>query len=137
MSPEPEPPIVVDSVGFFSRPITFGSSRGGVFGALSLAGLKAYVRRERIAGESLVAIESGANMNFDRLRHVADDASAAGSRTYVFWNPPRIKRRAWRGRRAGGSRCSGAREPRHARGRVMSYEMIALTMFASMMLMLS
>jgi len=24
-----------------------------------------------------------------RLRHVADDASGAGSRTYVFWNPPR------------------------------------------------
>ena len=34
------------------------------------------------------------------LHHVADDASAMGSRTYVFWNPPRIRRRRWRGRRS-------------------------------------
>ena len=34
------------------------------------------------------------------LHHVARDASATGSRTYVFWNPPRIKRRRWRGRRS-------------------------------------
>jgi len=32
--------------------------------------------------------------------HVAEDASGAGSRTYVFWNPPRIKARTWRGRRS-------------------------------------
>ena len=37
----------------------------------------------------------------DRPLHlVADDASASGARTYVFWNPPRIKRRLWRGRRS-------------------------------------
>jgi len=34
------------------------------------------------------------------LHHVADDASAMGSRTYVFWNPPRVRRRRWRGRRS-------------------------------------
>jgi len=34
------------------------------------------------------------------LRHVSEDASAAGSRTYVFWNPPRIRQRKWRGRRS-------------------------------------
>jgi len=34
------------------------------------------------------------------LHHVAEDTSACGSRTYVFWNPPRIKRRLWRGRRS-------------------------------------
>ena len=34
------------------------------------------------------------------LHHVADDASAAGSRTFVMWNPPRIKSRKWRGRRS-------------------------------------
>ena len=34
-----------------------------------------------------------------RLRLVDRDASASGSRTYVFWNPPRIKKGAWRARR--------------------------------------
>jgi len=34
------------------------------------------------------------------LRLVDDDGSSAGSRTFVFWNPPRIKRRHWRGRRS-------------------------------------
>ncbi len=43
-------------------------------GALALAGLKSYVQREGVRGQSLVAIESGANINFDRLRHVAERA---------------------------------------------------------------
>lgn len=43
-------------------------------GALGVAGLKRYVQRERLAGKHLVAIESGANINFDRLRHVAERA---------------------------------------------------------------
>jgi len=34
------------------------------------------------------------------LHHVSQDTSAAGSRTYVFWNPPRIRSRRWRGRRS-------------------------------------
>ena len=43
-------------------------------GALGVAGLKRYVQREGLSGEHLVAIESGANINFDRLRHVAERA---------------------------------------------------------------
>jgi threonine dehydratase len=43
-------------------------------GALALAGLKRYVQREGISGAHLIAIESGANINFDRLRHVAERA---------------------------------------------------------------
>ncbi len=43
-------------------------------GALSVAGLKKYVEREGISDQALVAIESGANINFDRLRHVAERA---------------------------------------------------------------
>ncbi|HEY5717142.1 MAG TPA: threonine ammonia-lyase, biosynthetic, partial [Motiliproteus sp.] len=38
-------------------------------GALGLAGLKKYVAREGISGRTLIAINSGANLNFDRLRH--------------------------------------------------------------------
>ncbi len=41
-------------------------------GALALAGLKQYVSRENISGKELVAILSGANVNFDRLRHIAE-----------------------------------------------------------------
>jgi threonine dehydratase len=41
-------------------------------GALALAGLKRYVREQGVSGETLVAINSGANMNFDRLRYVAE-----------------------------------------------------------------
>jgi threonine dehydratase len=43
-------------------------------GALGLAGLKRYVRARGVHGQNLVAIESGANMNFDRLRFVAERA---------------------------------------------------------------
>ncbi|WP_428357032.1 threonine ammonia-lyase, biosynthetic [Methyloprofundus sp.] len=41
-------------------------------GALAVAGLKKYIEREKVSGQSLVAIESGANINFDRLRYVAE-----------------------------------------------------------------
>ncbi len=41
-------------------------------GALALAGLKSYVAREGIEDTDLVAIFSGSNVNFDRLRHIAE-----------------------------------------------------------------
>lgn len=41
-------------------------------GALSVAGIKKYVQREGIENKNLVAINSGANINFDRLRHVTE-----------------------------------------------------------------
>jgi threonine dehydratase len=43
-------------------------------GAVSLAGLKRYVDRLGARQQGLVAINSGANMNFDRLRHIAERA---------------------------------------------------------------
>jgi threonine dehydratase len=43
-------------------------------GALAVAGMKRYVETHRIKGEHLIAIESGANVNFDRLRHIAERA---------------------------------------------------------------
>jgi len=43
-------------------------------GALGVAGLKAYAQRERLKGKTLIAIDCGANVNFDRLRHVAERA---------------------------------------------------------------
>ncbi|MEO8935987.1 MAG: threonine ammonia-lyase, biosynthetic [Burkholderiaceae bacterium] len=53
-------------------------------GALSIAGLKAYAAREKLKGETLVAIACGANMNFDRLRFVADRAEVGEEREAVF-----------------------------------------------------
>ncbi len=43
-------------------------------GALAVAGLKKYVAERGLAGADLVAVNSGANINFDRLRHVAERA---------------------------------------------------------------
>jgi threonine dehydratase len=43
-------------------------------GALAVAGIKKFVEREGSEGQTLVAINSGANINFDRLRHVAERA---------------------------------------------------------------
>jgi threonine dehydratase len=58
-------------------------------GALAVAGAKAYVERARaskkpIKGESLITIACGANMNFDRLRFVAEMADNGEAREAVF-----------------------------------------------------
>ncbi len=49
-------------------------------GALAVAGLKAYVTANALAGETMIAVTSGANMNFDRLRHVAERSALGGQR---------------------------------------------------------
>ncbi len=49
-------------------------------GALAVAGIKKYVARAGLTGQRLVAINSGANMNFDRLRHVAERADLGAAR---------------------------------------------------------
>jgi threonine dehydratase len=49
-------------------------------GALAVAGIKKYVERSGISGAGLVAINSGANMNFDRLRHVSERAEIGENR---------------------------------------------------------
>src|SRR3954453_3336309 len=49
-------------------------------GALSLAGLKRYAERTNVRSVGLVAINSGANLNFDRLRHVAERAEIGEGR---------------------------------------------------------
>ena len=49
-------------------------------GALGIAGLKKYVGREALTGETLVAIDCGANVNFDRLRHISERAEVGEQR---------------------------------------------------------
>lgn len=53
-------------------------------GALGVAAIKQYVERERARGQSLVAITCGANMNFDRLRFVAERAELGEEREALF-----------------------------------------------------
>ena len=53
-------------------------------GALSIAGAKLYAAREKLKNKTLVTIASGANMNFDRLRHVAERAELGEQREAVL-----------------------------------------------------
>ncbi len=53
-------------------------------GALGVAGAKAWAVREKAKGRNLVAIASGANMNFDRLRFVAERAELGERREAVL-----------------------------------------------------
>ena len=53
-------------------------------GALALAGLKRYVHDRDITDQTLIAICSGANINFDRLRHVVERAEIGESREALF-----------------------------------------------------
>ena len=53
-------------------------------GALAVAGAKEYVQLHRIRDKTLIATASGANMNFDRLRFVAERAEIGEQREAVF-----------------------------------------------------
>lgn len=53
-------------------------------GALSIAGAEAYCKYYGIKGENVVAITSGANMNFDRLRLVTELANVGRQREAVL-----------------------------------------------------
>jgi threonine dehydratase len=53
-------------------------------GAMAIAGAKLYAARENLKGETLVAIASGANMNFDRLRFVSERAEIGEKREAIL-----------------------------------------------------
>jgi threonine dehydratase len=53
-------------------------------GALALAGLKKYVGRGGAPGRRLVAVVSGANVNFDRLRHISERAELGEHREIIL-----------------------------------------------------
>ena len=53
-------------------------------GALAVAGAKAWAERHRATGRTLVAIASGANMNFERLRFVAERAELGEAREAIL-----------------------------------------------------
>lgn len=53
-------------------------------GALATAGLKEYAERHQMTGKTLIGIASGANMNFDRLRFIAERAELGEHREAVL-----------------------------------------------------
>jgi threonine dehydratase len=53
-------------------------------GALGVAGAKAWVERHGVRGKTLVAVASGANTNFDRLRFIAEEAELGEHREAVL-----------------------------------------------------
>lgn len=53
-------------------------------GALATAGLKEYAKRHNLSGKTLIGIASGANMNFDRLRFIAERAEIGEKREAVL-----------------------------------------------------
>ncbi|MCP5267568.1 MAG: threonine ammonia-lyase, biosynthetic [Zoogloeaceae bacterium] len=53
-------------------------------GALAVAGAKEYAKRYKLKGKTLVAVASGANVNFDRLRFVSERAEIGEQREAVL-----------------------------------------------------
>ncbi len=53
-------------------------------GALGVAGLKKYVAKTGATDQTLIAVNTGANINFDRLRHIAERAEIGDSREALF-----------------------------------------------------
>jgi threonine dehydratase len=53
-------------------------------GALAIAGAKAWVERRGARGRTLVAVASGANTNFDRLRFIAEEAEVGEHREAIL-----------------------------------------------------
>ncbi|MDF2182615.1 threonine ammonia-lyase, biosynthetic [Neptuniibacter sp. CAU 1671] len=53
-------------------------------GALGVAGLKKYIEREKLQDQTLIAIDSGANVNFDRLRHIAERSELGEKREAII-----------------------------------------------------
>jgi len=53
-------------------------------GALATAGIKEYIKRHQVSGKTFIGIASGANMNFDRLRFVAERAEIGEKREAVL-----------------------------------------------------
>lgn len=53
-------------------------------GALGVAGMKKFVEREQCSDKTLIAIDSGANVNFDRLRHIAERSELGEKREAII-----------------------------------------------------
>ncbi len=53
-------------------------------GAVAVAGLKKYVRERALTGQTLMAVVTGSNVNFDRLRHISERTELGEQREAVL-----------------------------------------------------
>lgn len=53
-------------------------------GAVAIAGMKKFVEQKGVSGLEMSAIISGANMNFDRLRHISERTELGEKREAIF-----------------------------------------------------
>lgn len=53
-------------------------------GAMALAGIKKYVEKHELVGKNMVSIVCGANMNFDRLRYIAERTELGERKEAIF-----------------------------------------------------
>ncbi len=53
-------------------------------GALAVAGLKKYVREHALTGKVLISVVTGANVNFDRLRHISERTELGENREAIL-----------------------------------------------------
>lgn len=53
-------------------------------GALALAGLKKYIEQSAVTQQTLIAIDSGANTNFDRLRYISERTEIGEKREAIL-----------------------------------------------------
>tara|TARA_B100000676_G_scaffold261025_1_gene271129 strand:- start:14538 stop:16052 length:1515 start_codon:yes stop_codon:yes gene_type:complete len=53
-------------------------------GALAVAGMKVYAAQKKLSNKTLIAVNSGANVNFDRLRHISERAEIGEAREALF-----------------------------------------------------
>ncbi len=53
-------------------------------GALAVAGMKKYIGQTGVTGKAMVAVVSGANVNFDRLRHISERAEVGEQREVIL-----------------------------------------------------
>ncbi len=53
-------------------------------GALAIAGLKKYVREHSLTGKILMSVITGANVNFDRLRHISERTELGENREAIL-----------------------------------------------------
>lgn len=53
-------------------------------GAMAVAGLKKYIEQRRLKDKTLLAIDSGANVNFDRLRHISERSELGEKREAII-----------------------------------------------------
>ncbi len=53
-------------------------------GALSVAGMKKFIKNNNVNGKTIFVVNSGANLNFDRLRHVTERAEIGEGRELLL-----------------------------------------------------